>query len=69
MRAIKEALGPLSVFKPLEFFLKHLDVEYGGFRHNQMQRNDDFRREKEDTPRTMYTRLAQLLAKAGNVFI
>ena len=68
MRATEEAVGPLLVSKPLELFLKHLDVEYGGFRCDQMQRIVDFRREKNDTPRTMYTRLARLSAHAGNVF-
>ena len=37
MTVVKEVVGPLPVFKPLELFLKHLDMEYGGFQRDQMQ--------------------------------
>ena len=33
-----------------------------------MQRIQDFRREKDDTPRTMYTRLARFARESGGVF-
>ena len=67
-RAALAAVGPPPPFDPLARFMAHLEVEYGGFRRDQMQRIQDFRREKEDTPRTMYTRLARLAAEAGDVF-
>ena len=35
-RAALEAVGPPSVFNPLARFMAHLEVKYGGFRHNQM---------------------------------
>jgi hypothetical protein len=52
------AIGPPPPFEPLARFMAHLEIEYGGFRHDQMQRIQDFHHEKEDTPRTMYTWLA-----------
>lgn len=67
-RAALEAVGPPPSFDPLAKFMAHLEVEYGGFRRDQMHRIQDFHREKEDTPRTMYTRLARLAAEAGDVF-
>ncbi len=33
-----------------------------------MQRIQDFRREKDDTPRTMFTRLARFAVESGGVF-
>ena len=33
-----------------------------------MQRIQDFRREKDNTPRTMYTRLARFARESGDVF-
>ena len=67
-RAALAAVGPPPLFDPLAQFMAHLEVEYGGFRRDQMHRIQDFHREKEDTPRTMYTRLARLAAEAGDVF-
>ena len=67
-QAALAAVGPPPLFDPLAQFMAHLEFEYGGFRRDQMHRIQDFRREKEDTPRTMYTRLARLAAEAGDVF-
>ena len=61
-------IGHPPPFEPLPLFLAHLEVEYGGFRKDQMQSIQDFRREKEDTPRTMYTRLARFAVESGDVF-
>lgn len=52
-RAALAAVGPPPLFDPLARFMAHLEVEYGGFRRDHMQRIKDFRREKEETPRTM----------------
>jgi len=59
MQAALSAVGAPPSFEPLQEFIAHLENEYGGFRRDQMQRIQDFRREKEDTPRTMYSRLAR----------
>ena len=67
-RAALAEVGPPPAFDPLALFMVHLEAEYGGFRRDQMQRIQEFRREKEDTPRTMYTRLARFAAEAGDVF-
>ena len=45
-----------------------LQEEYGDFRRDQMQLKQDFRREKDVTPRTMYTRLAKFAREWGGVF-
>ena len=45
-----------------------MEEEYGGFRWDQIQWIQDFRREKEDTPCTMYTRLARFAMEFGGVF-
>jgi hypothetical protein len=62
------AVGPPPPFNSLAEFVAHLEVEYGGFRRDQMQRIQDFRQEKDDTPRTMYTRLARFAVELGGVF-
>ena len=67
-QAALSAIGEPPVFDPLRLFIAHLEIEYGGFRRDQMQRIQDFRREKEDTPRTMYTRLARFAVESGGVF-
>jgi len=56
------------LFDPLCLFIAHLDVEYGGFQHDQMQRIEDFWYEKEDTLYTMYTRLAQFVVELEGIF-
>ena len=61
-------MGAPPVFEPLQAFELHLQEEYGGFRRDQMQRIHDFRREKDDTPRIMYTRLAKFARESGSVF-
>ena len=67
-QAALAAMGPPPPFDPLRLFIQHLEVEYGGFRRDQMQRIQDFQREKDDTPRTMYTRLARFAVESGGVF-
>ena len=54
------SLRALPDFEPLQGFEPHLQEEYGGFRRDQIQRIHDFRRENDDTPRTIYTRLGGL---------
>ena len=49
------SISRLLFLLPLRLFIAHLEVEYGGFRRDEMQCIKDFYREKEDTPRTMYT--------------
>jgi hypothetical protein len=66
--AILTVVGPPPPFNPLIEFVAHLEVEYGGFRQDQMQRIQDFRQEKDDTLRIMYTRLAQFVVESGGVF-
>ena len=67
-QAALTAVGPPPPFNPFAEFVAHLEVEYGRFRRDQMQRIQDFRREKDDTPRTMYTRLARFAVESGGVF-
>ena len=67
MLAAAEAFGPPPPFRPFERFMAHLEAKFGGFRRDQMLRIQDFRREKDDTPLTMYTRLARMASDAGNV--
>ena len=61
-------IGVPLVFEPLRAFELHLQEEYGSFRRDQMQRIQDFKREKDDTPRTMYTRLARFSMEFGGIF-
>jgi hypothetical protein len=61
-------LGAPPDFEPLQAFELHLQEECGGFHRDQMQRIQDFRRKKDDTPRTMYTRLARFAREFGGVF-
>ena len=67
MVAAETAYGPPPAFRPFELFMRHLEVKFGGFRRDQMLRIQDFRREKDDTPLTMYTRLARMAVDAGNI--
>ena len=67
-QAALASLGAPPVFEPLREFELHLQEEYGGFHRDQMQRIYDFRWEKDDTPRTMYTRLARFAREFGGVF-
>ena len=65
------ALSPVGnppLFEPLRLFIAHLEVEYSGLRGDHMQRIQDFRRENEDTPRKMYTRLARFAVESRGVF-
>ena len=70
-QAIHAALASLGAphdFEPLRVFELHLQKEYGGFCRDQMQRIHDFRRENDNTPRIMYTRLAKFVKESGGVF-
>ena len=67
-QAALPAVGPPPPFNPLAEFVAHLEIEYGGFRQDQMQRIQDFRRENDDPSRTMYTRLARFVVESGGVF-
>ena len=61
-QATREAvasLGDPPPFEPLKEFFDYLEVEYGGIRRDHI-RHRDFQREKGDTPRIMYARLARL---------
>jgi hypothetical protein len=65
-RASQTALtvvGPPPPFNLLAEFVAHLEMKYGGFWRDQMQRIQDFRREKDDTPQTMYTRLVRFVVE------
>jgi hypothetical protein len=53
-QAALTAVGPPPPFNPLAEFVANLEMEYGGFRRDQMQLIRDFRQEKDDTPQTMY---------------
>lgn len=68
LEATLARVGPPPAFEPLVRFLDHLEEEYGGFHRDQMQRIQDFRREKEDTPPSMYTRLSRLASETEDVF-
>ena len=57
-QATLTVVGPPPPFSPFAEFVAHLEVEYGGFWRDQMQHIQDFRQKNDDTPRTMYTRLA-----------
>ena len=67
-QAVLASLGAPPVFEPLPKIELHLQKEYRGFRWDQMQWIQDFRRVKDDTPRTMYTRLARFARESGGVF-
>ena len=67
--AALSAVGDPPLFEPLHLFIAHLDVEYGGFRRDEMQHIKDFCREKEDTLRTMYTQLAKFAVESRGVFV
>ena len=68
-QAALASLGAPPDFEPLQAFELHLQEEYKGFRRDQMQRIHDFRREKNDTPCTMYTRLARFARESKCVFV
>jgi hypothetical protein len=67
-QATLTAIGPPPPFNPLAEIVAHLEMEYGGFRRDQIQRIQNFRREKDDTPQTIYTRLARFAVESGGVF-
>ena len=62
------SLGAPPDFEPLRTFELHLQKEYGGFRRDRMQRINDCKREKNDTPRTMYMRLTRFARESRDVF-
>ena len=67
-QAALASLGGLPVFEPSRTFELHSQEEYGGFRRDQIQRIQDFRRKKDNTPCTMYTRLARFAKESGGLF-
>jgi hypothetical protein len=67
-QAALASLGAPLVFEPLRAFELHIYEEYGGFCRDHMQRIQDFQREKDDTPRTMYTRLVRFARESRGVF-
>ena len=70
-QATREAvalLGDPPPFEPLKEFFDYLEVEYGGIRGDRMHHIQDFQREKGDTPRIMYTRLARFAKETGDAF-
>lgn len=62
------AVGEPPLFDPLRLFIAHVEIEYGGFKRDQIQRVHDFQLEKEDTPCTMYIRLVRIAVEYGDVF-
>ena len=61
-------LGDPPPFEPLREFFDYLEVEYGGIRRDRMRHIQDFQREKGDTPRIMYARLARFARETGDAF-
>ena len=58
------SLGDPPPFEPLKEFFEYLETEYGGIRRDRM----DFQREKGNTPRIMYARLARFAKEIGDAF-
>ena len=70
-QATREAvasLGDPPPFESLKEFFDYLKVEYGGIRWDRIRHIQDFQREKGDTARIMYARLARFAKKTGNAF-
>ena len=70
-QATKEAVasfGDPPPFEPLKEFFDYLEVEYGGIRRDRMHHIQDFQREKGDTLRIMYVRLARFAKETGDAF-
>ena len=63
------SLGEPPPFEPLKEFFDYLEVEYGGIKWDRMRHIQDFQREKGDTPRIMYARLARFAKETGDAFI
>ena len=62
------SLGDPPPFEPPKEFFDYLEVEYGGIRRDCMRHIQDFQREKGDTPRIMYARLARFAKEPGDAF-
>ena len=62
------SLGGPPPFESLKEFFDYLEVEYGGIRRDHMRHIQDFQREKGDTPRIMYARLARFAKETGDAF-
>lgn len=63
-------LGAPPTFESLRKFVVelHLHEDYGGFCRDQIQRIQDFKREKNDTPHSMHTILVKFVRVCGGVF-
>lgn len=59
MQAAIDALGTPPHLDLLHEIFQYLELEYGGIRRDRIQKIQDFRKENDDIPKTMYTRLAQ----------
>ena len=68
-QATQAAIASSGAPPDFEAFELHVHEEYGGLHRDQMQRIQDFRREKDNTPRTMYTRLARFARESECVFV
>ena len=62
------SLGDPPPFEHLKEFFEYLETEYGSIRRDRMCHIQDFQREKGDTPRIMYARLARFAKETGDVF-
>ena len=70
-RANLEAMASLRqplAFEMLKEFFGYLEEVYGGIRRDRMSHIRDFQREKGDTLRIMYARLAWFAREIGNAF-
>lgn len=52
---------------PLQRSIFHEEEEYGGFHQNKMKWIHDFKREKDDTPCTIYTRFTKFARKSRSI--
>jgi len=69
MQAMLATVREPPLFDSLHLFIAHLEVEYRGSQHDQMQHIQDFQCDKEDTLHTIYTKLAWFVVESGGVFV
>lgn len=62
-------VGNPPLFQPLVIFFQHLELGFIGIWRDWMQAIQDFRKQKDDTPRTMYAILKRLSCETEDAFM
>lgn len=68
IQTILSVVGLPLRFDLLVKFIAYLEVEYGGFQRDQIQRIQNFQKENDDTSRAMYTHMTWFVVELRGVF-